>query len=390
MKKPKTETYIGKRVLLIDAGSRQVLPMIKGFRQLGCEVSVYSGSALDVGRHYKYTSKVIKGVYDQENEDGTYAGILQALRTGTFDLVVPMNDFAAGILAKNKAILSEYAVIYVNDPDTYALACDKLSTMRICMENNIPCPKTALITDLSQFDDTHWQYPLVIKPRSSYGANGFNLAENRQELETNFALTEQKFGPSLIQEYIPQTDKQYQVEMLMDDAGECKTIVIMDKLRWYPINGGSSTINVTIHDAQIKDACISLLKAIGWKGYASLDLIRDPRDGVAKILEINPRINGTAKICFAAGVDLAKMLLQDAFGDSVESADAEDGVYLRYFHMDVLWFLKSENRFHTEPSWFSWKNTVDEIFSCEDLRPAFFYSISAIGKLFHDKKKRGI
>ena len=163
----------------------------------------------------------------------------------------------------------------------------------------------------------------------------------------------------------------------------------MVKLRWYPINGGSSTINVTVKDDKIKSDCIALMKKIGWVGYASLDLIRDPRDGVAKILEINPRINGTAKICFRCGVDLALLLLEEAEGgEMTEFPDYPEGVYLRYIHMDFLWFLKSKERFSAKPSFFSFKNTVDEIFSWEDLKPFFVYSITSFGKLFNDKKKR--
>ena len=133
------------------------------------------------------------------------------------------------------------------------------------------------------------------------------------------------------------------------------------------------------------------MKQIGWKGYASLDVIRDPRDGVAKIMEINPRMNGTAKICFAAGVDLCKSILQDAFGSVVDDQNSyRDGVRLRYFHMDLLWFLKSKDRFKTQPSWFSNRDTVDEIFEWCDLRPALYYSLTAFSKLLDDKDARSI
>ncbi len=385
------EKYKNKKILLIDGGSRQVLPMIKGFHDLGCVVCVYCSSKLDVGYVYKYTDYTYIGKFDLNDNMGTYADILKLVAENKFDLIVPMNDFAAGILSEHKTELSKYTKVYVNDWDIYKQAADKLTTMSVCMENNIPAPKTALITSIDDFDDTNWNYPIVVKPRSGYGANGFSTVSNRRELTEKFQLTEKKFGPALVQEYIEQSDKQYQVEMLMDSNCDCKAILIMDKTRWYPINGGSSTMNVTIHDEGIKKACIDLLKKLNWRGYASLDLIRDPKDGVAKILEINPRINGTAKICFFAGVNLSIMILQDAFGDEVSDyTKYESGLRLRYFHMDLLWFLKSPNRFKAIPSWFSNKNTVDEIFEWKDLKPALVYSVTAIKKLLDDKKKRGV
>lgn len=379
------------KILIIDGGARQSLPIIKEFHKKGCEVTALCGSRMDVAYHYKYTDRKVLVHFDYRDEEVSYEPILKEVSSGRYDLVIPMVDFFATILSKHKEELGKYATIYVNDWGTYKKAIDKLQTMSYCMMNDIPCPKTALIQKAQEFDDSGWEYPIVIKPRTSFGAKGFSVVHNREELLKNFRLTESKFGPTLIQEYVPQTDKQYQVEMVMDKNRECKAFVLMDKVRWYPITGGSSTLNITLHDDTIRNNCIKLLKTIGWKGYASLDVIRDPRDGVAKIMEINPRMNGTAKICFAAGVDLCELIIQDAFGEEInDQTSYKDDVRLRYFHMDLLWFLKSKDRFKTKPSWFSNKNTVDEIFEWCDLRPGLIYSLTCFSKLIHDRETRNI
>ncbi len=383
--------YKGKKILIIDGSARQALPIIKGFHQLGCEVTAFCSSKLDVSYFYKYTDKKVIRPINFEKENFTYKMIYNEISSGNYDLVIPMTDFFATILSKHKYELSTYAEIYVNDWTIYKNAIDKLKTMQVCMDYNIPCPKTVINSNIEEFDDTGWSYPIVIKPRTSYGAKGFSVVNSKTELIEHFKLTEAKFGPSLVQEYIPQNDKQYQVEMVMDNYGECKAFVLMDKVRWYPLTGGSSTLNITIHDNFIKDSCISLLKTLGWRGYASLDVIRDPRDGIAKIMEINPRMNGTAKICFAAGVDLCKLILQGAFENRIDDQlFYKANIRLRYFHMDLLWFLKSKERFTTKPSWFSNNNTIDEIFEWCDLRPAFFYTLTSFSKLIHDKDSRGI
>ena len=85
------------------------------------------------------------------------------------------------------------------------------------------------------------------------------------------------------------------------------------------------------------------------------------------------------------------MILQDAFDDEMTNyMQYEDDLRLRYFHMDLLWFIKSPLRFKANPSWFINKRTVDEIFEWKDLKPAIVYSITAVKKLIGDKKKRGI
>ncbi len=381
----------GKSVLIIDGASRQCLPMIKGFNKLGFTVYVYCSSKLDLGYKYKYTDKRLL-VSDLSNDAGvTFSNIQNILQTNSIDLVIPMNDYFATVLSKNKQELSKISNIYVNDWNVFSNAIDKLQTMKICMDNDIGCPKTAIFNSINDFDDKDWNYPLVIKPRSSFGAKGFSTVNTREELVERFGLTEEKFGPTLVQEYIPQDGKQYQVELLIDCSGNCAFFVLMEKNRWYPINGGSSTLNTTIHDEKIKEMCLKLMKKINWRGYATLDVIEDTRTNEPKIMEINPRINGTVKICFFAGYDVADFIWRDSLEQTIEcQQDYKDGLRLRYFHMDVLWFLKSKSRWKCKPSWFSNKNTVDEIFSWEDLRPALRYIVVCFRKLRSDKKNRGV
>lgn len=380
-----------KKVLIVDGGSRQCLPMIRGFKKNGFSTFVYCTSRMDLGYRYKYTDRHLLFKDTFSDPHITFLNILAALKQYSFDLVVPMNDYFATVFSKNKSELSRYARIYVSDWPLFLKATDKLETMKICMASDIDCPKTALFEDIEKFDDSLWTYPLVIKPRTSYGARGFSTVNNKKELIEKFSLTQKKFGPTLVQEYIPQDGKQYQVELLINKNGECSFFVLMEKNRWYPTTGGSSTLNTTMHDQRIKDLCLRLMGKIGWRGYASLDVIEDLRDGKPKIMEINPRINGTVKICYFAGYDVAKMIYDDSMGLAVPvTKEYEDGLRLRYFHMDVLWFLKSKKRFKAKPSWFSSKKTVDEIFSWEDIRPGLRYIFVCFGKLIKDRKNRKI
>ena len=384
--------YVGKKVLLIDGGSRQVLPMIKGFHSLGFEVSVLCGSKLDVGYNFKYTDKKIYAYYNTDSYEKTYQSVLDVVKRDRYDIVVPMNDFAATILSKNKDVFSKYCgCVYVNDYDKFLMAADKMNTMKICMANKIPCPKTLEGSRFEDLDITQLIFPVVVKPRVGYGANGFNIVENKDDLKSVFDKVKEKFGSVLVQEFIPNGGEQYQVEMVMGSNGEPKSFLLMDKIRWYPIDGGSSTLNKTIHDEDIKNSCVKLLKEIGWDGYASLDLIRDPRDGVAKIMEINPRINGTVKLCFFAGLDIAGQIAEYAFSQNITHyPEYKDGLFLHYVHMDILHIIKSKNKRKNICSCFNFKNSVDEIFYHEDIRPFLVYSITSVKKLLNDKKKRSI
>lgn len=376
------------KVLLIEGRARQVLPMSKALRDLGCEVTTYNGSRLDPGYASKYPHRKLLAYCDAHNQEGSYKAIRAELEKYHYDIVIPMNDDVAIILSKHKKEFGSLTTIHVNDWPLFSMASDKLQTMEACMKNNLPCPKTYLSLNDFKQDAHNVQYPIVCKPRTGCAAVGFHVADDEHDLLEYYKKAEQKYGPCLIQEYIPQDGLQYKAELYIDRNGAMKAACVFSKVRWYPINGGSSTLNETVDRPDIVEDCRKLLAAIGWRGYADIDLIEDTRDGKAKIMEINPRITGSVKICFEAGVNFAKAIVDDYLGKELDNQFEVAHKYLRYMHTDVLWFLKSPNRFKCRPSWFSFKNTTDQIFSWSDLWVFFAFTFQGFAKLRKDKKKR--
>lgn len=376
------------KVLLIEGRARQVLPMSKALRELGCEVTTYNTSKLDPGYSSKYPNRKLIAYFDVSKPIETYNAILQELKTYTYDIIIPLNDEVAILLSKNKQDVEKYANVHVNDWDIFQMASDKLKTMDVCMKNRIPCPLT--LNDFHSIveDNIHLHFPVVCKPRTGCAAVGFHISHNYIDLEEYYKKAEIKYGPCLIQEFIPQEGLQYKAELYIDRKGELKGACVFAKIRWYPIHGGSSTLNEIVDRPDIIEDCKKLLLAVGWKGYADIDLIEDPRDGKAKVMEINPRITGSVKICFEAGVNFAKMILDDYIGNEVEPQFDVRHCYLRYMHTDILWFIKSKQRFSSNPSWFSFKNTADQIFSWSDIWVFFAYTIQGFSKILKDKRKR--
>ena len=382
--------YSKVHVLLIEGRARQVMPLMESLHKLGCHVTTYNASKLDMGYASHYPDKKVLSYCDAKDPVKSWEAISAELKTKQYDLVIPLNDFVAIMLSQHKDELKPYVTIAANDWDIFKYASDKLKTMKVCMENNIPCPKTFVadetLTDLSKVDLT---YPICIKPRTGYSAVGFRMIDNPEKLEHIVEATREKYGSPLIQEYIPQTDLQYKAELFVDKDGKIKSCCIFSKVRWYPIDGGSSTLNMSVHRPDIQESCEKLLKTINWRGYADIDLIQDPRDGVAKIMEINPRITGSVKICYACGVNFSEQILQDYLGMPVtEYMYYPEGQYLRYLHTDLLWFIKSPTRFTCKPSWFNFRHSVDQIWSAKDPLPWFTYTMANITKVKADSKKR--
>lgn len=380
----------GTRVLLLEGFARQSMAVMPALKQLGCHVTTYNSSRLDMGYASRWPDVKLIEFWDREDEEASFRALMDVLSRGHYDVVIPLTDFSAMLLSDHIEEITPLARPAVNPPEVFYRAADKQATMQACALAGVPCPRTLYdMTSVEQILAEDLPFPFVIKPRVGYGSIGFHVIHSEAELRRVFDEAVQRHGPMVVQEYVPQTGVQYKCEVFLDESGAAKSAVVFDKTRWYPVDGGSTCCSATVHRPDIARNAIRLLQAIGWRGYGDVDLIEDLRDGAVKVMEINPRITACVKICFASGVDFARQIVELATGRPVTAyPDYADGVRLRYMHTDLLWLLQSPNRFRARPSWFDFRRTKDQIFSLKDPWPWFTFSIQAVKKRKAEMAKR--
>ena len=164
---------------------------------------------------------------------------------------------------------------------------------------------------------------------------------------------------------------QYQAEAFADRSGKVKVCLVILKPRFFPVEGGTSTANVTIKHYDIEMTTRRLLEGLNWQGAADVDFILDPRDGIVKILEINPRVTAGIKIGFVAGVNFADLHLKLSLRQDIpEINDYKLGIYARNFFLEILWFLFSSRKMkkNTNPPFFKLYGgkIIDQVFSYDD------------------------
>lgn len=388
--RPQPESLKGIRVLLLEGFSRQSLALIHALKKLGCHVTTCNASKLDVGYASRFPDVRLIEPWDRDDEDKSFDTLMNVLKRDHYDVVIPTTDFSARLLADHLHEVSLYAHPAENGENLFYRVMNKQQTMRFCDLADVPHPRTWYDMDcLEDVLAAQIPYPFVIKPRIGYGGIGFKVIRDEAELRRRFEKSMKRCGPMLCQEYIPQDGGQLQCQVFMDESGEAASAVLFDKTRWYPIAGGSSCCNTTRHDPAVVADCVRLLRTIGWRGYADVDLIIDPRDGLAKVMEINPRATGGVKIVFQAGVDVARQIVELALGLPVTRyPEYRDGVRLRFMHTDLLWFLQSPNRFKTRPCWFDFRHTTDMIFSLKDPWPWVTFTVQGLKKRRAEMAKR--
>ena len=378
----------GKHVLVLEGYCKQVLPFLRGFRDLGCEVSVLCGSKWDCGYASNLPDHKILGVCDLHRPEESERYIVELIKTGKFDLVFPPFEFSARILAHNKEELSKYAIICANDKDDFDRANDKNEVMRVCMENNLPCPKT--LFDVAKPEDVSeggLDYPIIIKPRSMYGARGFHVFNNEAELVSYVADNHIDIKDYVVQECIPLDSHVIAGNVYVDRDGEIKSSFIYDSIHLYPEDGGTSTMNVIIDRKDIHETCAALVKKMNLRGVIGIDLMIDKRDNIAKVIEINPRASHAITIGFLSGFNLCQQILEDAYNLPVTLFDKSDtSLCLRIGQTDMLWFLKSKNRFKKSPRKLGFKKVREQMFYWDDPLPWFAFLLEGL-KDFRKKMK---
>jgi predicted ATP-grasp superfamily ATP-dependent carboligase len=89
------------------------------------------------------------------------------------------------------------------------------------------------------------------------------------------------------------------------------------QIRTTPIYFGSASVVEPTEEPEVDAICDAFLRGIGYVGLCEIELKRDSRDGVVKMIEANPRYSVTMDAAPYAGVDLGWQHYLDLIGQDV-------------------------------------------------------------------------
>jgi len=343
----------GKKVLVMDAAAKSAIPVVEQCANLGLEVIAASEQRYCCGFSSRAVSRTVR-YPSPTNEQAWLEFILNLLEEHDIELIVPLANDTYRV-AKHADRIRQHTNLLISPFDTFMKGLSKIPTMKAAQHVGCPIPLTWFpdSTTLSEIA-REAVYPLLIKPAVSYGARGLKVCHNADEVCRHYAAIENEYGECFLQEYIPQDGMQYKCAMILDQAHQVLSAFVYEKLRYYPVKGGSSTLNKSVHRPDIIEACTKVATYLEWVGPCDFDLITDPRDGIVKLMEINPRFSDTYKMAQVVGLDFIKILYHLATDQKAEPQfEYRKDQYLRFMFGDVFWFLKvGPARWKAQPSFF--------------------------------------
>lgn len=348
-----------KKVLILDGGAAHAMAIAECLKKSGYGVAVICDDENEYGYHTKFADERYLGVDSHKKEYAEF--MLKFLKEHHFDVLIPTSDTAAEFMSFHKEELEQLTGVLMPGREVFEKGYDKNNLMTVCRENGFPHPQTIDLKGL-EVDKLHefekfeglknFPYPGLLKPNLTSGGRGMTLVNSIEELLKVYPAIHDQYGECHLQQFIKEGGRQVKVQIMTDKNGDMAYSSVIWKQRYYPVNGGSSCCNVTIDNPEIASVCGKVLKAIGWIGFADFDLIEDPQTKQLLIMEINPRIPACVRSAFKSGMDYATMIADMTLGKPLREYKYESGKRLRHLGFDALWFLKSPNRFKSEPSWF--------------------------------------
>lgn len=311
--------------------------------------------------------------------------LIDILKKHTYDALIPMSDEYTDLLSKNQTELYQTFKIRscVPDYDILKIAGDKSKLMEYYQQYSFPHPMTVSIGEKNEFfkELDRFPFPALIKPNHSVGARGITMVSNSQELLSIVSSIESKFGKCHLQEYID-VSSYYNVMIYRDKHGKILNHCILEIIRYYPLDGGSSSMCRTIGNDELVQMCTALLEKMDYVGFADFDVLRND-NGELKIIEINPRVPASLRGAEISGINFPAIMVADTLNKQSISYEYIPGKTLRYLGLDLMWFISSSNRFKSNPSWF--KFIGKDIFYQEggwcDLRAATAAFLSNLNRL---------
>lgn len=362
------------KILLLDGEGVQVVCMARELNKLGHELTALCAQKMSSGYATRYLHHKYKcpNLHNQPDEYKEF--FYNHLKGNQYDLIIPMGDESAFFLSKVKpsvTTLYPHTVCAIEDYETFEWANDKQKLMEVCEKYDIVHPKTrALPMEGFKFQvsevsvGSKWfqevkavvdyvGFPAMIKPNLSAGAKGITRVNSMEEIQAALPSLQKAFGACTLQQYVEQPDYYYNVMLFRTKEGKTASYTVIKIQRYFPLKGGSSCYSETVEHPFLVQQCEQCLEKLNWHGFADFDVLEDKLTGELKIIEINPRVPSSLQASFAAGVNFGEIFVEEYLGEGKHKEyQYKANQQVRWFGLDVMWFLMSPQRFSYRPSWF--------------------------------------
>jgi carbamoyl-phosphate synthase large subunit len=259
------------------------------------------------------------------------AALLKLASETHADILLPQNTAELLTLAQNKSKFEEIGVkVVVSNAESIEISNNKFNLMELCRKHDVPVGDYYLVNTSAGLQDAAkklgWpEVPVIVKPPESNGQRGIRIIDEKfdpkemfynekpNSLYTNMhelcRILGDNFPELIVTEFLPGVE--YTVDLFrssgrIDIIPRCRTLI-----------RSGITFNATLEQhadiirySKILTEVTNLEHCFGFQ--FKLD-----RNGVPKILESNPRVQGTMVISTFAGANCIYSAVKNVLGEEI-------------------------------------------------------------------------
>jgi predicted ATP-grasp superfamily ATP-dependent carboligase len=299
------------RVLVTNATRNSGLATLRALAGAGVEVVAADDRRLPLGMRSRHCHAF--RTHPPEGE-ACVDGLLQIVQETRPDVLLPVGSKLTRLVARHRARLEPHVALLLPEEAALAAAFDNAETLRACARLGIAAP--ALLGRDQAFARLEAGEVVVVKPRPDVGlAQGVRYVRRAADLDAALRACAERFGEPLVVEYVPGgEDAMRSVNLLFDRESRLVAHFICHKLRQFPPAGGVTALGVSSDEHRLVEQVAPLFAAWRWRGGAEVELKLDSRDGVARVIEVNPRFSGLIGFPVACGLNLPLLACRAAAG----------------------------------------------------------------------------
>jgi hypothetical protein len=220
---------------------------------------------------------------------------------------------------------------------SFSLARHKLHLAKYCLANGFKVPPLLGPAELLVLQENF--RPVIIKPVTGSGSRGIRRIDSPRLLR-GAVLADNEFAQEMVD-----TGHDIEGAFFLFREGEFVNAFTHRRLRCAPRRGGVTVLSKCTCNQRLIETGAAILSGLKWNGLAMLEFVYDARRQEYLLLEINPRIWGSALLSEFCGANLIKQYVTLTLGRPVERSETRPGTYIRWiFPYDVMSLLKGQLR----------------------------------------------
>ena len=303
------------------------------FHELGARPLLLCARSLNATRDSRlFDLEAVPGFDRDEVFPDALAGALErrADRYPGGFLVVPCSDYYTGLVTRHYPRFAALVRNRFNPPELLETFDTKDRFYALCDRYGLDYPKTAICAPderESVLNRLPFDFPIVVKPENSNAVDYLHCHFEGQKKVFFFGKREEYLamlanmaksgycGKLILQEFVPGGDDAMRVLNSYSDNDGCVRAMCLGQpvLEYYePSSIGNYAAILSRGDHALYERMQAFLEELGYVGFSNFDMKYDRRTGRYLLFEINPRLGRSSYFVRAAGINLMKLLADDA------------------------------------------------------------------------------